>query len=128
VGKKGKTPDLGQFTGNSGMKLFPCDPTNVSYVTDLFFGNIFFDFLCEETNLYSFQNCGKYDRNDKGFKSVDVTVAEMKKFFSIIILMGHTIKEENPGTSTNSALCCSTEGNVSKYITPSNITRSLGVS
>jgi hypothetical protein len=41
--KKDKTPDLGQFTGNAGVKLFPSDPTNVSDVTDLFFGDIFFD-------------------------------------------------------------------------------------
>jgi hypothetical protein len=60
--KKDKTPDLGQFTGNAGVKVFPSDPTNVSDVTDLFFGDIFFDFLYEETNLYYFQNRNKYDR------------------------------------------------------------------
>jgi hypothetical protein len=54
--RKIKTPDLGQFTGNAGVKLFPSDPMNVSDVRDLFFGDIFFDFLCEETNLYYFEN------------------------------------------------------------------------
>jgi hypothetical protein len=70
------------------VKLFPSDPANVSDITDLCFGDIFFDFLCEETNLYYFQSCDKYDRNYKVLKWVDVTVAEMKKFFAIIILMG----------------------------------------
>jgi hypothetical protein len=53
--KKDKSPDLGQFTGNAGVKLFTSDPTNISDVTNLFFGDIFFDFLCEETNRYYFQ-------------------------------------------------------------------------
>jgi hypothetical protein len=66
--KKDKTADLGQFTGNAGVKLFSSDPTNFSYITDLFFGDIFFDFLCEETNLYYFQNRDKYDRNYKVFE------------------------------------------------------------
>jgi hypothetical protein len=90
--KKDKTPDLGQFTGNAGVKLFPTDPTNVSDITDLFFGNIFFDFLCEETNLSYFQNRDKYDRNYKVLKWVDVTLAEIKKFFAIIIPMGKSEK------------------------------------
>jgi hypothetical protein len=53
--KKGKTPNLRQFTGNAGVKLFPSDPMNISDITDLFFSDTFFDFLCEETNLYYFQ-------------------------------------------------------------------------
>jgi hypothetical protein len=92
--RKYKTPDLGQFTGNAGVKLFPSDPTNVSDVTELFFGDIFFDLLCEETNLYYFQNRDKYDRNYKVLKWVDVTVAEMKKFFAIIILTGQVRKDK----------------------------------
>jgi hypothetical protein len=39
--------------------------------------------LCKETNLYYFQNQGKYDSSFKGLKFVDVSVAEMKKFFTI---------------------------------------------
>jgi hypothetical protein len=76
------------------VKLFPSDPTNVSDVTDLFFGDIFFDFLCEERNLYYFQNRDKYDTNYKVLKWVDVTVAKMKKFFAIIILMGQVRKDK----------------------------------
>jgi hypothetical protein len=97
--KKDKMPDLGQFTGNAGVKLFPSDPTNVSYITDLFFGVIFFDFLCEETNVYCFENIDKYDRNYKVLKWVDITVAELKKFFAIIILLGQVRQQLLPSAT-----------------------------
>jgi hypothetical protein len=45
-----------------------------------------------ETNLYYFQNQGIYYSSSKGLKFVDVSVAEMKKFFAIIILMGQVTK------------------------------------
>jgi hypothetical protein len=46
-GKVDKTPTLGQFTGNPGVKQIPSDPTPVSEVAELFFGNSFFDMLCQ---------------------------------------------------------------------------------
>jgi len=49
--KTDKTPNLGTFTGNPGVKQIPSDPTKVSQVTGLFLGDTFFDMLCEETNL-----------------------------------------------------------------------------
>jgi predicted transcriptional regulator len=44
--------------------------------------------LPKATNLCYFQNEGKYYSSSKGLKWVDVSVAEMKKFFALIILMG----------------------------------------
>ena len=76
------------------MKQIPSDPTKVSQVTGLFLGDTFFDMLCEETNLYYLQNQEKYVTCSKGLKWSDVTVAEMKKFFSIIILMGQVRKDK----------------------------------
>jgi hypothetical protein len=38
---------LGQFTGNLGVKQIPLDPTQVSEVAELFFGDSFFDMLCQ---------------------------------------------------------------------------------
>jgi hypothetical protein len=70
------------------VKRIPYDPTKVSEIIELFFGDSFFGMLCMETNLYYFQNQGKYDSSSKGLKWVDVSVAEMKTFFEIIILMG----------------------------------------
>jgi hypothetical protein len=39
-----------------------------------FFGDNFFEMLCKETNLYYFQNQGKYDNSSKVLKWVDVSV------------------------------------------------------
>ena len=79
--KTDKTPNLGPFTGNPGVKQIPSDPTKVSQVTGLFLGDTFFDMLCEETNRYYLQNQEKYVTGSKGLKWSDVTVAEMKIFF-----------------------------------------------
>ena len=76
------------------MKHIPSDLTKVSQVTGLFLGDTFFDMLCEETNLYYLQNQKKYVTCSKGLKWSDVTVAEMKKNFSIIILMGQVRKDK----------------------------------
>ena len=74
------------------MKQIPSDPMKVSQVTGLFLGDTFFDMLCEETNLYYLQNQEKYVTCSKGLKWSDVTLAEIKFFFSIIILMGKSGK------------------------------------
>ena len=54
--KTDKTPNLGQFNGNPGVKQIPSDPTKESQVTGLFLGDTFFDMLCEEMNRYYLQN------------------------------------------------------------------------
>jgi hypothetical protein len=41
-GVNDKMPNLGHFTGNSAVKEIPSDPSNVSKVTELFFGDTFF--------------------------------------------------------------------------------------
>jgi hypothetical protein len=61
-GTVNKTPNLGKFTGNPGVKVFPSDPKEVFDVADLFFGDSFFDLLCQENNRYYLQNCEKYDK------------------------------------------------------------------
>jgi hypothetical protein len=53
--KEDRTPNLGHFTGNPGVKQIPCDPTKVSGIIELFFGNVY-QMLCKETNRYYFQN------------------------------------------------------------------------
>jgi hypothetical protein len=63
--KVDKMPTLGQFTGNPGVKQIPLDPTQVSEIAELFFGDGFFDMLCQETNIYYLQNREKYDRSYK---------------------------------------------------------------
>ena len=80
--KTDKTPNLGPFTGNPGVKQIPSDLTKVSQITVLFLGDTFFDTLCEETNRYYLQNQEKYVTGCKGLKWSDVTVAETKIFFN----------------------------------------------
>jgi hypothetical protein len=78
--KLDKTPTLRQFIGNPGVKQIPLDCTKMSDITEVFFGDSFFDMLCQETNRYYLQNCEKYDRNYEVLKWVDVNLPEMKKF------------------------------------------------
>ncbi|PNF26919.1 hypothetical protein B7P43_G15091 [Cryptotermes secundus] len=51
--------------------------------------------LCQETNRYYLQHREHYDRSYKALKWVDVTSAEMRKFFAIIFLMGHTRRDQS---------------------------------
>jgi hypothetical protein len=85
--KEDKTPNLGPFTGSPGVKQVPSAPTKVSEIEELFFGDNFFEMLCKESSLYYLQNQGKYDSSSKGLKWVDVSVAEMKTFFALVILI-----------------------------------------
>jgi hypothetical protein len=55
-GKIDKTPALGEFTGNPGVTQIPVDPTQETAVAELFFGDSFFDMLCQETNRYYLQH------------------------------------------------------------------------
>ena len=73
--KTDKTPNFGPFTRNPVVKQIPSDLTKVSQVTGLFFGETFFDMLCEETNIYYLQNQEKYVTGSKGLKWSDVTAA-----------------------------------------------------
>jgi len=66
--KTDKTPNLGPFTGNPGVKQIPSDLTKVSQVIGLFLGDTFFGMLCEETNLYYLHNQEKYVTCSKGLK------------------------------------------------------------
>jgi hypothetical protein len=79
--KEDKTPNLGSFAGNPGVKQIPYDPTKASEITELFFRDNFFEMLSKKTNLCYFQNQGKYNSSSKGLKWVDISVAEMKPFF-----------------------------------------------
>jgi hypothetical protein len=56
---KDKTPNLGHSTGNLRVKQISSDPTKVSELIELSFGDSFFEMLSKDTNLYYFQNQGK---------------------------------------------------------------------
>jgi hypothetical protein len=60
-GKIDKMPALGEFTGNPGVRQIPVDPTQESAVAELFFGDSFFDMLCQETNRYYLQHREQFE-------------------------------------------------------------------
>jgi hypothetical protein len=80
------------------VKQIPFDPRKVSEITELFFGDKFFEMLSKDTNLYYFQNQGEYDSSSKELKWVGVSV----------IHATHK-KGVKPGTFVNSAYCSSTK-------------------
>ncbi|PNF22052.1 hypothetical protein B7P43_G09732 [Cryptotermes secundus] len=92
-GKVDKTPTLGKFTGDPGVRQMPSDPTQVSEVAELFFGDSFFDMLHQETSRYYLQHHEVYNSTYKVLKWVDVTSTEMKKILAIIIIMGFTKRD-----------------------------------
>jgi hypothetical protein len=52
------------------VKVFPSDPKEV------FFGDSFFDLLCQETSRYYLQIREKYDRSYKVLKRVDMSLQQ----------------------------------------------------
>jgi hypothetical protein len=75
------------------VKQIPSDPTEVSEIIELFFRDSFFEMLSVGTNLYYFQNQGKYDSSSKGLKWVDVSVVSAT----------HKKRREKLGTFVSSA-------------------------
>jgi hypothetical protein len=62
------------------VKQIPSDPTKVSDIIELFFGDNFFEMLTSETNKYYFQNQVKYDSSSTVLKwDVSVVYATHKK-------------------------------------------------
>jgi hypothetical protein len=59
------------------VKQILSDPTKVWWITELFFGDKFFEMLCKVTNLYYFQNQGKYASSSKVLKWVDVSAVRV---------------------------------------------------
>jgi hypothetical protein len=56
------------------VKQILSDPTRVSEIIELFFGDNFFEMLSKETNMFYFQNQGKCDSSSKVLKWVDISV------------------------------------------------------
>jgi hypothetical protein len=79
------------------VKQIASDPTKVSEIIELFFRDNLFEMLCKETNLYYFQNQGKYYRSFKGLKWVNVSVKKLKKELNSVALdHKRTVPTERP--------------------------------
>lgn len=77
-----------EFEGSPGPNVFPRDTQNVEDVMELFIGNDLFEFISNETNRYYNQNFNRRKLDKKSAKFVDVTAAELRKWFGLTILMG----------------------------------------
>lgn len=83
---------LEKFEGTPGVQIRPNHFDSISEVVELFLGDDFFQIMCDESNRYYSQNKDKYKLSPKSGKWSDITVPELKKFLSIIILMGQVRK------------------------------------
>jgi hypothetical protein len=61
VGERRQNAKFRIFYRNPGVKKIHSDPTKVSEIIELLFGDNFFEMLSKESNLYYFQNQGNYD-------------------------------------------------------------------
>lgn len=72
--------------GVKGVKQIPPNPTKISEIIELFCRDNFFQ-MCEETNLYYYQNQQKYDKDSKRLKWSDVMVVDMIFFFFLQLFL-----------------------------------------
>ncbi|CAL1299320.1 unnamed protein product [Larinioides sclopetarius] len=83
---------LEAFNGNPGIKIFPNDPQSIKETASLFIGDDLIEIIAKETNKYYLRMHHECNRQRKESKWVDTTVAEMKKFLALVILMGQVRK------------------------------------
>ena len=76
----------------SGVTIECNNLQSVSEITELIFGNYFFELVTSQTNLYHQQNEKSYKKYNKASKWTDVTDSDMKKFLGLIILVGQIRK------------------------------------
>ncbi|XP_014484489.1 PREDICTED: uncharacterized protein LOC106749499, partial [Dinoponera quadriceps] len=83
-----KIPNIPDFTGDPGPKIFPTNKKSIKEVVELFIDNYLFQLMINESNIYYQQNKDKMSYRKKMSKWRDITLAEMKKFLGIIIMIG----------------------------------------
>ena len=81
------------FEGIRGLTCPPNNNLSIPEAVELFCDNELFSLFVEQSNLYRNQNAAKYKTSPKSLKWNDITVKEMKKFVSAIILMGQVKKD-----------------------------------
>lgn len=86
-------PNIPDFTGEPGPKILPTNKKSIKEVVELFIGNDLFQLMINEFNIYYQQNKDKMSERKKMSKWRDITLAEMKKFLGIIIMMGQVKKD-----------------------------------
>ncbi|XP_055944310.1 piggyBac transposable element-derived protein 2-like [Argiope bruennichi] len=85
-------PSLEDYSRNSRVPNFECDPPNIVDVIDSFFDEEFFNSVVSQTNLYHTQMKDLHKNSAKTLQWKEVTTNDMKKFLGLLVLMGQTKK------------------------------------
>ncbi|GBO18249.1 hypothetical protein AVEN_53677-1 [Araneus ventricosus] len=85
-------PSLEDYSRNSKVPNFECDPPSIVDVIDSFFDEEFFNLVVSQTNLYHTQMKDLYKNSAKTLQWKEVTTNDMKKFLGLLVLMGQTKK------------------------------------
>ncbi|KAF8789382.1 PiggyBac transposable element-derived protein like [Argiope bruennichi] len=84
--------DLDDYSRNSRVPNFECDPPSIVDVIDSFFDEEFFNLVVSQTNLYHTQMKDLHKNSAKTLQWKEVTRNDMKKFLGLLVLMGQTKK------------------------------------
>ncbi|GBN06184.1 PiggyBac transposable element-derived protein 4 [Araneus ventricosus] len=85
-------PSLEDYSRNSRVPNFECDPPSIVDVIDSFFDEEFFNLVVSQTNLYHTQMKDLHKNSAKTLQWKEVTTNDMKKFLGLLVLMGQTKK------------------------------------
>ena len=99
------SPVLEQFLGNPGLKITQNDSTNIMDSVRLFIEEDFFAHFVDESNKYHDQNSDRFKTSNKTRKWTNITIAEMKKFFGLTLMMGRVQKDRRDDYWTTDPGC-----------------------
>ncbi|KAF8773055.1 hypothetical protein HNY73_015750 [Argiope bruennichi] len=85
-------PSLEDYSRNSRVPNFECDPLSIVDVIDSFFDEEFFNLVVSQTNLYHTQMKDLHKNSAKTLQWKEVTTNDMKKFLGLLVLRGQTRK------------------------------------
>ncbi|CAK9829883.1 PiggyBac transposable element-derived protein 4 [Anthophora retusa] len=88
-----KAPDIPEFIAEPGPKIFPANKQSIKEIVEMVIGNDLFALMMNESNTYYHQNKEKMCKGKKMSKWNDISLAEMKKFLGMIVLMGQVKKD-----------------------------------
>ncbi|GBN79664.1 hypothetical protein AVEN_181792-1 [Araneus ventricosus] len=82
-------PSLEDYSRNSRVPNFECDPPSIVDVIDSFFDDEFFNLVVSQTNLYHTQMKDLHKNSAKTLQWKEVTTNDMKKFLGLLVLKGY---------------------------------------
>ncbi|GBO03999.1 hypothetical protein AVEN_154463-1 [Araneus ventricosus] len=77
-------PSLEDYSRNSRVPNFECDPPSIVDVIDSFFDDEFFNLVVSQTNLYHTQMKDLHKNSAKTLQWKEVTTNDMKKFLGLL--------------------------------------------